>query len=230
MQPYFLPYIGYWQLIGAVDRFVLLDDVNYIVRGYINRNRILLEGKPYPFTIPIKKASQNKLICDTKLCFGTKEKRKFLQTIQNAYRKKTYFGEVMPLVERIIDCSEEDLTQYIMNSIQIILGYLDIRTELYISSKLKKKQGMKAEERILEICKVMEADIYINPSGGRRLYVGEHFERENIKLFFINMIAEQVIYDQSSIAFEENLSIIDVLMFNDKKKVQGFLKEYELHE
>ena len=192
MQPYFLPYIGYWQLIYAVDRFVLLDDVNYIVRGYINRNSLLLDKKPYKFTIPVCKASQNNLILDTKLSFDEEKRRKFLQTIQNAYKKAPCFSNIMPLVEKIINYPDDDITNYILNSIKIILNYLDINTDLYISSELSKKQGLKGEERIIEICKVMDADVYINPCGGRKLYVYEHFKKENIKLFFLDTREKQI--------------------------------------
>ena len=228
MQPYFLPYIGYWQLIYAVDRFVLLDDVNYIMRGYINRNKILLDRKCYKFTIPIQKASQNKLISDTKLSFSVEEKRRLLQTIRTAYKRALYFPEVMPLLEEIINYSEDDLTAYILNSIKIILNYLDVDIKIYISSKLQKKQELKAEERIIEICKVMDADMYINPCGGRSLYSREHFETEGMKLCFLDTRKNQIFYDQGIKEFEKDLSIIDILMFNHKLRVKEFLKEYDL--
>lgn len=230
MQPYFLPYIGYWQLIYAVDKFILLDDVNYIMHGYINRNSILLEQKSYKFTIPLQKASQNKLISETKLCFSVEGKKKLLHTIWNAYRKAPYFSEIMPLVEKIINYPEDDLTLYILNSINIILDYLDIKTDISLSSKLPKKQGLKAEERIIEICKVIGADVYINPCGGRQLYTHEHFERDKLKLYFLDTRQNQICYDQGIKEFEKNLSIVDILMFNNREKVKEFLKEYDLNE
>ena len=64
MQPYLFPYIGYWQLIHAVDTFVIFDDVNYIKKGYINRNNILVNGQKQTFTLELMSASQNKLIND----------------------------------------------------------------------------------------------------------------------------------------------------------------------
>ncbi len=229
MQPYFLPYIGYWQLIYAVDKFVLLDDVNYIKRGYINRNTILLDQKPYKFTIPVQKASQNKLILDTKLSFSPEKKAKFLQTICNAYRKAPFFSEVIPLIKEIIDYSEDDLTNYILNSIRIILDYLDVKTSIYISSMLSKKQGLRAEERIIEICKVMGADMYINSCGGRELYVCEHFEKEKIELYFLDVRINKIWYDQGIKEFKKNLSILDILMFNHRIKVRQLLNEYDLN-
>ena len=230
MQPYFFPYIGYWQLIDAADRFVILDDVNYITRGYINRNSILMDGKPYKFTIPIKKASQNKLILDTKLNFDMREKKRFLHTISHAYKKAPYYVEVMNLIERVIYFPEEDLTTYISNSIKAVMSYLGINTEIYISSKLEKNLSLKAEKKIIEICEKMNANVYINPSGGRQLYHHKHFNQAHIKLYFLDSRVGQIKYNQKNEQFEKNLSIIDVLMFNKIETIQKFLKEYDLNK
>lgn len=230
MQPYLFPYIGYWQLINAVDRFVILDDVNFIMRGYINRNSILVNGKPYRFTIPIKKASQNKLIMDTKLNFGEKEKRTLLTTIDNAYKKTPCYSDVMPLLEEIILDSQDDLTKYIQHSLEVICSYLGIDTKILVSSKIEKDNTLHAQERIIEICKKMQADIYINPCGGRKLYDHEAFEKENMKLLFLDTKSEHIIYEQGQEIFEKNLSIIDVLMFNNVRIIKRFLEEYDLNE
>jgi hypothetical protein len=230
MQPYLFPYIGYWQLINAVDKFVILDDVNYIVRGFINRNRILLNGQPYMFSIPIKKASQNKLIMDTELNFTEEDKRKFLMTIKNAYRKAPYFHEVMPMIEKIIDNPETDLTSYIKNSILRINQYLDIDTEILISSQMEKDNTLKAQDRIIEICKKLNADIYINPCGGRGLYRHCDFEEEGLKLFFLTTIGENIHYQQFKKEFVENLSIVDLLMNNGQNQIRNFLHQYILEK
>lgn len=229
MQPYFMPYIGYWQLINAVDKFVLLDDVNYIVRGYINRNSILVNGKPYRFTIPIEKASQNKLIMETKLSFTLDKKQDLLLTIYNAYRKAPCHDKVMSVIEDIVNNSENDLTAFIRYSIKKIIEYLGINTELLVSSKIDKKLLLKGEGRIIEICKKLEADVYINPCGGRELYHQETFAEQNIELYFLDMKKKDIVYDQKQREFIENLSIIDVLMFNAVDKIQNFLKMYELN-
>ncbi len=228
MQPYFMPYIGYWQLINAVDKFVILDDVNFITRGYINRNSILLNGKPYRFTIPIKKVSQNKLIRETALSFTEEKKEDFLKTVYVAYKKSPYFESVMPLIEEVVNNFENDLTGFIQFSIERILMYLNVNTPLFLSSKIDKDNTLRAEKRIIEICKKLGADIYINPCGGRKLYYHSDFEKEGIDLFFLETKKENVIYDQGQEKFVENLSIIDVLMHNDIKVINKYLNEYKL--
>ena len=230
MQPYIFPYIGYWQLINAVDRFVILDDVNYIVRGYINRNSILLNGKPYRFTIPIKKASQNKLIMDTELNFSKDDRKKFLSTIQNAYKKAKFYEIVMPLIEEIINYPEDDLTTFTHFSIKKIMEYLNIQTDILVSSKIDKNQELRAESRILEICKKIGADTYINSSGGRNLYHQEVFGKEDIKLLFLDPTMDEIRYNQNQQEFVDYLSIVDVLMFNDKSKIREFMGAYNLNE
>lgn len=229
MQPYIFPYIGYWQLINAVEKFVILDDVNYIVRGYINRNCILLNGKPYRFTIPIEKASQNKLIMETRLNFTQDKKRDFLLTVHNAYMKAPNYDSVMPLIESIINNKERELTAFIKFSFEKIMEYLNIQTEILCSSKIKKGQGLKGEERIIEICKKLGADVYVNPCGGRKLYQKEKFKKENIELLFLDTCTNEIVYRQNQETFEKNLSIIDILFFNKIDDIRFFLDRYCLN-
>lgn len=229
MQPYFMPYIGYWQLINEVDKFVLLDDVNYIMRGYINRNNILLNGEIYRFTIPVHKASQNKLIMDTKLKFEKQEKDRLMMTLRNAYHKADYYSKVMPLMETIIYNKEDNLTKYIQFSIESVKKYLNMTTPVLVSSELEKNNGLKGQERIIEICKRLGADIYINPSGGRRLYNQKRFLAENMKLYFIDTQVDQIIYRQCSNQFIQNLSIIDLLMNISVEEINMLLGKFELN-
>lgn len=229
MQPYLFPYIGYWQLINAVDKFVIFDDVNYIKRGYINRNSILMNGSPYRFTIPIKKASQNRLIMETKLDFDVVAKQKFMQTLSYAYHKAPYYDDVMPILENIIYNQQDDLTQYIYNSFIKICEYLQINTEFCFSSQIQKDNTLHGEEKIIELCKCLQGNEYVNPCGGRKLYNQDNFEKENIQLFFLDTHTDQIVYNQDISGFEKNLSIIDILFFNDVDTIGRFLMEYDLN-
>ena len=118
MQPYFFPYLGYFQMFNAVDKFVLLDDVNFIMRGYINRNSILVNQKAHLFSIPLEKPSQNKLINETKLNFQEKDKENFLKTITLAYKKAPYYNDFYPVLEDIINNPEIDLTLFLKYSFE----------------------------------------------------------------------------------------------------------------
>jgi hypothetical protein len=228
MQPYFFPYIGYYQLINAVDLFVFLDDVNYIKKGWINRNNILLNGEAHLFTISIQNGSQNKLICDTQLNFSLQEKLKFLNKIKSAYKKAPYFQNFYPVLEQITLYENEDLTNYLVNSFKQTLSYLKIERKILLSSHIEKDNSLKAQNKIIDICKKLHTDTYINPIGGIHLYDGKFFEKNNIQLKFIKTISEEIKYKQFDNNFIENLSFIDLLMFNSVDKIKFFLEQFNL--
>lgn len=226
MQPYFFPYLGYWQLLNAVDKFVIYDDVNYIPRGYINKNSILLNGTAYRFSIPIEKASQNKLIKETKLKFDIKGKENFLKTIALAYKKAPFYKDAVTILENIIYNNESDLTKYLKYHFEKIFEYLDINTEILLSSEIEKNNECRAKEKIIEICHKLGANQYINAIGGQELYKTEDFLKNGIILNFINM--NEIQYKQFYDNFVPNLSIIDIMMFNSPKTIKAMLNEYKL--
>jgi hypothetical protein len=223
MQPYVFPYLGYFKLINAVDRFIVLDDVNYIKRGWINRNRILVNGREYLFTIPITAVSQNKKINEV---FISEKypvwKEKFLRTMKRAYCKAPYFSTVMDLLHEILIFPEKKLSFFLSNSLKEICGYLHINTQLIKTSAIYEKRDFKGEERIIDICKQNQAKEYLNLPGGNGLYSKSRFQRENILLRFIDSSIPP--YKQGKNEFIPNLSILDVMMFNDKEKIMNMMK------
>lgn len=225
MQPYIFPYIGYFQLINAVDKFVILDDVNFIMRGWINRNRILVNGKEHLFSIPLKKASQNKLIFECELAEGN-WKVKFLKTIKLCYNKAPFYRDCLGVISSILSSNENNLSKWLSFQIKVICNYLNIKTEIVDSSRLYSNQHLKAQEKIIDICKQERAEIYYNAIGGKDLYNSDDFKKNNIKLHFLNTLPER--YPQYNAEFVPFLSIIDVMMFNEKDKISGYLNEYEL--
>jgi hypothetical protein len=226
MQPYIFPYIGYFQLINAVDKFIIYDDVNFINKGWINRNRILVSGQPHLFTIPLKNASQNKLIHEVELSRSEPWQKKFLKTIQQSYQKAPNYCTVFPLIEEIVNYPANNIGAFATFGLRKICSYLEINTEIVPSSTIYNNSNLKAQERILDICAQENATHYINPIGGMELYSKEKFQEAGIKLNFIQSTGGT--YTQFKNAFVPWLSIIDILMFNDVEKVGVLLKEYEL--
>lgn len=224
MQPYFFPYIGYWQLLNAVDKYVVYDDVNYIKNGWINRNRILINGQPHWFTLPLDKASPFNLINEINISSENKVKENMLKTLHMAYHKAPFFNEVFPLVEKTIFYSL-NLSESLFFSIQEITKYLGIRTELILSSTLNKDNTLKGKNKVLSICKLLNADVYLNAIGGQDLYDKQEFQEHDLKLEFLQ--TDKVIYKQLKNQFVPNLSIIDVLMFNSVEQVNNLLNLYE---
>ena len=223
MQPYLFPYIGYYQLIKAVDIFVIYDDVNYIKRGYVNRNSILANGNKYYFTLELMKSSQNKLINEIEI---GNNGEKILKTIRMAYKKAPFFDVVYPLLEVMFKHTEKNLSKFLEFSLISILNFLEIKTNTKMASKTEKNRALTGQEKIIDICKRLGADCYVNPMGGRELYSKTRFLEENIQLKFLS--PDTLKYCQFGGAFVPNLSIIDVMMFNSKEAVKEMLKRYTL--
>lgn len=226
MQPYFIPYIGYWQLMNAVDKYIVHDDVNYIKGGWINRNQILVNGVPKYINILLADASSNKNINQTRILNDSKHVNSNLRMIELAYKKAPYFMRIFPLIEDILRCGEENIVAYLMNSFKIICAYLDIKTEIILSSEVDKDCSLRGQDRVLNICESFKADQYYNAIGGKELYSFRAFEERGIKLSFVQ--TDNIVYKQFKNEFRSNLSILDVMMFNSSTQIQEMLKCYTL--
>lgn len=226
MQPYFVPYIGYWQLMNLVDQYVIYDDVNYIKRGWINRNRILVNGTPKYFNVPILGASQNLLINEIRVNHDNAEINKKLRCIEEAYRRAPFYERVYPMIKDILLYEEDNIAKFIEHSFHVICEYLDIQTKLILSSDLEKDNTLRGQDKILAICRLLNATEYYNAIGGQDLYSFETFKAHGIQLNFVK--TQDIEYKQFGNHFEANLSIIDVMMFNPKEKICEYLDAYTL--
>ncbi len=226
MQPYFFPYIGYWQLMNAVDVFVVYDDVNYIKSGWINRNRILINNESSYFNLPILGSSSNKLINNINVNYNIVLMKKLLNKIRYSYSKAPYFKDIYSLIENIIYKDSKNIADYLMHSFKIISNYLDIDTKLILSSDIEKDNDLKGQDKIIQICKIIKADEYYNSIGGISLYNKNIFKNNNIKLSFIK--TNDIVYKQFDNEFEPNLSIVDVMMFNSVDDIKSMLLDYVL--
>lgn len=226
MQPYVFPYIGYFQMIAAVDLFVLYDDVNFIKKGWINRNKILVNGKEYMFTVPCQKVSQNKLICKTEIAKDN-EFDKLLKTLEFAYHDAPFFSTTVDLVTSILFPAPEYIHELASRSIIEISNYLGLKTEFVSSQDRYDNQHLKKAERLIDICHQEKRFNYINAIGGQALYSKDYFEQKGVSLNFLKV--NNFSYNQLNHQFVPWLSIIDILMFNSKQKiVDEFLNNYEL--
>jgi hypothetical protein len=225
MQPYFLPYIGYWQLFSAVDVFIVYDNIQYTKKGWINRNRFLLNGEDRLFTIPLKKDSDI-LDVDRRFLADDFSRDKLMAQLAGAYRKATFFQEAFPIISEIIRSNHQNLFDYVVNSIRVLAGYLGISTPIVVSSTVAIDHSLRAEQKVLALCKSLGADHYLNAIGGQDLYSKQDFIRQGIELSFVR--SRPTVYRQFGNAFVPDLSIVDVLMFNDRNRVRAMLSEYDL--
>ena len=224
MQPYFMPYIGYFQLMKAVDKYVVYDDVNYIKGCWANRNHILINGEKEMFTVTLQKASKNKLF--NEIVIGD-DFKKLMKTLQMNYSRAINFDQTMVLMERIISFPNKQLAVFIANSFREILSYLSVETEILMSSEIPKDNSLRGKDKIIQICEILGADTYYNAVGGKNLYDQEEFREHGITLNFVDSLPQ--VYSQlHTREFVSGLSMIDVLMNNTKDKVNSLLESYQI--
>lgn len=231
MQPYFFPYLGYYQLLQASDTFVFFDDVNYINKGWINRNNMIQKDKPLMFTVPLLKASQNRLINEIELLDFDKWKNGFLKQIQHNYSKAPFYTTIISWLNNVFDSQHfTHIGQLAMASISSVASLLELEVQLLKSSDIgyTREDTSSGQDKILSICSILKADHYINAINGRELYNQESFVTKNVLLSFIQM--PEISYHQwNNTPFVPYLSILDVLMFNGTEKTKQLLQLYSLN-
>jgi hypothetical protein len=229
MQPYFFPYIGYFQLLSAVNTFVFYDDVDFIKGGWINRNRVLANGQPYLFTLPLKNASSFKKINETEIDSDKFDlwRTKTLRLFEQSYARAPYVAQGLELVNTIFIKEYSDVAQIAKESILTIVNFLGLSTDITLTSSIYENSNLSAQTRVLDICCKEGASVYINAAGGKSLYDKEAFKNVNIDLHFIKPVLEP--YPQGkTLTFVPGLSIIDVIMNNSKEDIIKLVSKCEL--
>lgn len=222
MQPYLFPYLGYFQLMHAVDTFVVYDDVNFIKGGWINRNYILSNGEKQLITLPLQGASPNKLINQIEI--GTQHK--ILQVIRQNYSKAPFFESVYPVLEKVLRYESSNLSEFLDHQLKVICSYLNLNLQWRTSSLLKKNNELRGQEKVIAICGELGATQYFNTPGGKTLYDAQTFAAHGLKLSFIQ--PHPISYPQFGKDFLPNLSIVDIMMFNNPEQCAQLLQEYDL--
>ncbi len=221
MQPYFFPYLGYFQLIASVDLFIIYDNIKYTKKGWINRNRLLRNGADVVFTLPVRKDADILDVKDRAVADDF-DRDKLVNQLREAYRRAPHFPEAFPMVERTIMSPLQNLFDYIHNSVLECCRYLGIGTRIVPSSNFDIDPALKAEQRVLALCKVAGANVYVNAIGGQKLYSREEFLASGVELKFLQ--SHEIVYPQFDDPFVPGLSIIDVMMFNPVGRIREFLE------
>jgi hypothetical protein len=226
MQPYFLPYIGYFQLFHNSDVFVLHDDVQYIKDGWVNRNRILVNGAPAWITLPVLQGSYRLKINQREYQLERPIVHRILRRIDAAYRDAPYFDHIMPLLRDILGFADPNVAAFNANLVRRIACHLELTARVIRSSALAKEDHLSGEERVIDMCRLLGATRYVNPIGGVKLYSTENFARYGISLSFLD--SRVAAYAQFGEEHVPSLSIVDVLMFNGRDAIRKLLTEFSL--
>jgi hypothetical protein len=227
MQPYFLPYLGYFQLMSAVDKIALLDDANYINGGWVNRNRIAVQGEPHWLTLPLAKASQNRLINEIEIVDDPLWKRKIIRTVELSYQSAPFAGQILPLLSEMLQEARGSLSTFLFYQLRRLADYIGIPIQIEQTSVRYPKDALTGQRRILDICVREGASTYVNSPGGRSLYDTELFASAGIELLFLdpNFSALTLRYSGQE---GPCLSILDLLMFNSVTAVREATEMFRL--
>jgi len=224
MQPYFFPYLGYYQLAAGVDRFVFLDDAAFITRGFIHRNQILLDGRPYRFTLPVEQASQHRSIAEHRFATGF---ARFLQQLRHGYARAPFFHDVLRLVESAWESGGGNVAAVCAASVEAVFAHLGLALPAARASALG--VAGRGQERILALCRHFGAASYVNAPGGRTLYDTRAFGAAGVRLCFVQ--PEFPAYPQpGAAAFVPGLSMIDVLMNTAPETARAMLSQARIEE
>jgi hypothetical protein len=223
MQPYFLPYIGYFQLIAACDLFVVYDNIKYTKKGWINRNRMLRNGSDAMFSLPLQGAPDH-LDVDQRQLAATADRHRWLAQLKGAYGQAPHYRTTLPLLERIAACADDNLFRFLHHALVATCAHLGIDTPIRIASNVPADHGLTSQDRVLAILEALGARRYVNPIGGTELYSRDTFEQHGIALHFLR--ARPLAYPQFGADFVPWLSIVDVLMFNPLETVRGWVRTH----
>jgi len=228
MQPYLFPYLGYFQLINAVDAFVILDDVQYIKQGWINRNQILVHHKSKMFTLPVKRDSYARYINERYYNDTTfdADKKSILDLLYHAYKRAPYFSDVTELIHEIFDITNLNVAEFNTHSLSVICDYLGIDARFIIASRMGRRRDLNREDSVIAMNRLVGAECCLTPIGGKELYSKNAFRRQGVDLWFLEM--NDISYPQFGPRFVPSLSIIDVMMFNSQERIGELLQCYTL--
>lgn len=228
MQPYLFPYVGYFQLMHAVDRFVVYDDVQFIKGGWINRNSVWANGKRLRFTVPLRNGSPNERICDVELSPKGKSAwwRKFRKTLLQSYSAAPHVDRVVGMLDEIMGAGHTSIAALNTDALRRVRDWLGLEVEIVETSRRYENSHLSGQDRVLDICAIEGATTYINAIGGRELYSDGAFAERGIELRFLE--PDLAPYDQGHDGFEPGLSILDVMMHAPPATVLGTVQAYGL--
>lgn len=222
MQPYFFPYIGYFQLMRAVDVFIFYDTVQYIKHGWINRNQIQLRGRPAWLTLPVAKASWRLPVNQRHYLLG-EGANQIKRKLRSAYPDRTCSTEAKQ-IDRLLDYQISNVATFNSNALRCLAEMLGINCKFMMASELANLDHLRGQEKVIELCRLVGATHYVNPIGGISLYSAADFQSNRISLSFLRTTSPMTELRDGP----RHLSIIDGLMRHGRTAYSAHLDQYTL--
>lgn len=193
-QPYWIPYVGYFSLIGFVDTFVPLDSVQFSRKSWVNRNLLVSGGRPFLNSIPLEKAGQNTTIKELSIDYSQPWRERTLMSLTRNYKQTVTSRPVVEMVEQWFENPPKNLSQFLVGTIRDISYALGLSAKILSSDSeiLDPLAKIRGQDKILAICQHLKADTYLNLPSGRSIYDREQFEAKSINLEFISTVPPEL--------------------------------------
>lgn len=224
MQPYFFPYLGYFDLINYTNRWIVLDTVQYIYQGWMNRNRIMHANEGWQYiTVPLNKHSYRTAIKDIRIVSGDDWRQRIIGRLQHYKNRSTYYDVVVELIREGLNSEQESLSRLNVNCLKVVCNYLGIQFDYeYLSEMALDLGDVNAPgEWSFRIAEALGAEEYANLPGGALLFSQSLFKSTGIKLTLRNLPPLE--YQCRGYGYIPNLSIIDLLMWNSPDEIKKYL-------
>lgn len=229
-QPYFFPYLGYFSLIKQTEQFVLLDEVQFIKQGWIHRNRVLSEGGSWNYIrVPLEKYRQKDLISEVRINNKEEWRNEIFKHLLYYKKRAPYYQETIDTVEKALNIDTDSIVRLNEHSLRVICNYIGIPADFKIFTEmgLVVERSEAPDEVPLNICEALgNVTEYWNLEGGASFYDRSKFEKAGIAIKFLK--SNLLEYPQIQGGFEKALSILDVMMFNEPKKIRDMLDDFIL--
>ena len=227
MQPYFVPYLGYFQLLSAVDLFVIHDDVEYSKGGWVNRNRILLAGEPRFLTVALERQSDYARISDRRISTDY-DCKKSVRQLEAAYGRAPYWAEIRTELPSIVCPPTRSLVEFNMAGLTRLRDMLGLTTPIALASEILPNADALGQRKVIDVCRTVGASEYLNAIGGMKLYSGDAFREADIKLEFLRSRLSR--YPQGDNQdFVPALSVLDTLAWTGPNGARDLvLSDYEI--
>lgn len=229
MQPYFLPYAGYFSLVKNADKWIFNDEVQMIHKGWVERNRILKQyGGWHYIRMPLVKHKYTTLIKDIRIRTHEDWQRKILAQLGHYRNKAPYYYQVISFLNEVFKEKFDSLTHqnaYILQKTCAYIGF-EMKYEILSEMNIDCSKINAPDDWSLNICKVLGYDHYLNPILGKSFYDRKKYKENGVQLDFIRL--NEPPYEQFNDEFVGGLSIIDIMMFNSPEKINKMLDDFTL--
>jgi hypothetical protein len=232
MQPTYLPWLGYFDLIAQSKDFIFLDNVKFNKSSYHHHNKILGANGEIVLSVPtfVNKGRMNTLINEVTIDYSKKWQKKHLESIRQSYSKSPYFDQVYPDIESIIAIKDLNLCELNIRLIKLFASRFSFDTNFYLASEIA-NSAQDNVQRLINYCEILQCDNYYSPVGSS--YLNKVDNKELFKSAKITVSIQKfklTPYLQKSKSFTPYMSVVDALMYSGYDETRDVIEKSSHYE